>query len=326
MTLPLVAQVATRSLWCEDLRVPKTSPPTGLFAMQSVHPAIAVLVVGIVVALGWLPYLTNSFLLDETLTAWVVADGFTEAFDRTVQYQPQPAYNLFMWCWAQLVGTSEVALRIPSLLAALAACIAITRLGTRLTQDRELGLLSAVVFATSWNVYRESIDARSYMLGMIVLLCLVLCLLRWMEDGRWQDAVWCGVLAALLPHLHFFFVLSYPAFFVFAWLRRSEARWDRGQFILAGGIVIFGALLYIPTAQMLFAQGGAYSFVARPDWRSLFEVFVWTAPVAGLLAGLAVAGLFAAGDDESDPRDENVGLTRIPVRVRFSSELGCCFH
>ena len=146
--------------------------------------------------------------------------------------------------------------------------------------------LAAIVLATSWNVYRESVDARSYMLGLIVLLCLVLSLVRWLEEGRWRDAWLLGLLGALLPHLHLFFAMTYPALLVYALMRRSAARWDKRQIGLVGLLLLGGGLLYIPVAMMLAAQGHAYSFVPRPQWRSLFKVFVWSAPVAGLLAGI----------------------------------------
>jgi hypothetical protein len=289
---------------------PATTAPARLSAQQGVQPAIAAFIVAVVAAIGWVPHLSSSFLLDETLTAWVIQDGLAEALDRTLRYQPQPAYNLFMWFWAQLAGVSEWALRLPSLLAAIASCVAIAKLGARLTKDRETGLLAAVVLATSWNVYRESIDARSYMLGLIVLLCLALSLIRWIEEGGWRDAWACGVLAALLPHLHFFFVLCYPGFLVYGWLRRSEARWEAKQFVLVGSILVLGALLYSPIALMLTEQGGSYSFVTTPNWRSLFEVFVWAAPVAGLLSGLAVVGVLGPSEAADGDRAALVSLPR----------------
>jgi hypothetical protein len=286
--------------------VTKTTVPSGLFALQGVHPAMASFIVLVVAAIGWWPHLTNSLLLDETLTAWVVRDGLAETLERTLHFQPQPAYNFLMWGWTQFAGLGEMALRIPSLLAALVACIATAKLGTRLTGDRETGLLAAVVLATSWNFYRESVDARSYLLGLVALLSLALCLIRWIEQGRNRDAFLCGVSAALLPHFHFFFVLCYPAFFVYGWLRRSEARWNPKQFAIVGSILLIGALLYIPIGSMLAAQGGSYSFVPVPRWRSLFEVFVWTAPIAGLLAGIGATALFGSDSPETGEVEADV--------------------
>ena len=211
--------------------------------MQGVNVAIATGLILALAAACWVPHLTASLWLDETLTFWVIRDGLAETLERTIHYQPQPAYYIFIWFWTQFAGVSEIALRIPSLLATFAACVALARLGTSLTRDRETGLLAAIVFASSWNVYRESVDARSYMLGVVVLLCLALSLIRWIEQGRWRDAWVCGALAAVLPSLHVFFVLTYPAFGVYAFLRRSEARFDVKQVGLVGLLLLIGAFL-----------------------------------------------------------------------------------
>ncbi len=292
------------------------------FITDGVHPALAAFVIFVLAAVAWIPHLGQSLLLDETLTFWVIRDGLAETLDRTLHFQPQPAYYLFMWFFSQFAGTSEIALRIPSLIATLAACYAIAKLGALLAQDRETGLIAAIVFATTWNVYREAIDARSYMLGLVVLLALALCLIRWLEEGHMRNAGYCGVLAVLLPHLHLFFVLCYPALFAYGWFRRGEARWEAKQFGLISAILVVGALLYLPVAEMLAAQGGSYSFVASPRWRSLFEVFVWVAPVAGLLVGTALAGVFGhlpfaesgAGREDNDSIDKT-DETQAPLFV-----------
>jgi hypothetical protein len=285
---------------------PKQAP------MQGVNVAITMGVVLALAALCWVPHLPDSLWLDETLTFWVVRDGLAETLERTVYYQPQPAYYVFMWFWTQIAGVSEIALRIPSLLATLAACIALARLGASLTRDRETGLLAAIVFASSWNVYRESVDARPYMLGVVVLLCLALSLVRWIEEGRWRDAWFCGLLAGLLPSLHVFFVLTYPALALYALLRRSEARCDAKQVGLVGLLLLIGALLFLPVGLMLLDHGGSYSFVAPPRWRSLVEVFAWGVPVAGLLAGISVAGIFGAwiGSRRDSEPSTSAGISR----------------
>jgi len=291
--------------------------------MHGVNVAITAGVVLGLAAVCWVPHLSDSLWLDETLTFWVVRDGLAETLERTLNFQPQPAYYVLMWFWTQVVGTSEIALRVPSLLAALAACMAIARLGTFLTRDRETGLLAAIVFASSWNVYRESVDARSYMLGVIVLLCLALSLIRWIEGGRWRDAWICGLLAAVLPSLHVFFVLTYPAFALYLWLRGSQVRWNVKQIALVALLLLIGALLFLPVGLMLADHGGSYSFVTPPSWRSLFEVFAWGAPVAGLLAGLGLSGMFAGRSATSVEisRESGVLLAAwmfVPLLVLFS--------
>ena len=271
--------------------------PALAFATQGVSVAIAVGVVLILAAMSWVPHLPNSLWLDETLSFWVVKDGLAESIDRGVHYQSQPAYYVFLWFWTRLAGTSEIALRIPSLFAALVACAALAKLGTSLTNDRETGLLASVVFASTWNVYREAVDARSYMLGVVVLLGLALCLLRWLDHGRWRDAWLIGVLAAMLPHLHVFFTFTYPAFAVYAALRWPGTRGSAKQIALVGSFLLIGALLFLPVASTLVAHAGSYSFVPPPTWSALFGVFVWGPVVAGLLAGICVAGVLGSGPE-----------------------------
>lgn len=310
-TIDKVGSVATPIARCEDVWVTKASALARLSAAQGVNSAIAAGVVLVLAAVGWLPHLPDSLWLDETLTYWVVRDGLAETLDRTLHYQPQPAYYVFIWFWTQLVGVGEAALRIPSLLAAFGACIALARLGSMLTRDRETGLLAAIVFASSWNVYREAVDARSYMLGLVVLLGLALCLVRLIEYGRWRDAWFCGVLAALVFNLHVFFVLIFPALFIFTALRWSEARCTLRQVGLVGLLTLFGALLFLPVGLMLVEHGSSYLFLAPPRWSALFEVFAWGAPVAGLLAGLSLS-VMLGGRPEARSESELATSRSVP--------------
>jgi hypothetical protein len=306
--------VATLIAGCEDVAVTKASVLARLSASQGVNSTIAVGVVLVLAAVCWVPHLPDSLWLDETLTFWVVRDGLAETLDRTLHYQPQPGYYVFVWFWTQLAGVSETALRIPSLIAALGACVAMARLGTVLTRDREVGLIAAIVLASSWNVYRESVDARSYMLGLVVLLCLALSLVRWIDHGRWRDAWLCGGLAAVLLNLHIFFVLVFPAFLFYTALRWSEARCDFKQFGLIALLLLVGGLLFLPVGLMLISHGGSYSFLSRPRWRELFEVFTWAAPVAGLLAGISLSGIVASRS--ADQSDSDVAS---PMRISPAS-------
>jgi hypothetical protein len=297
---------------CEDLRVASPFLPAARAAdPRGVTGPIAAGLVLVLAAACWVPHLPDSLWLDETLTFWVVQDGLAEAVERSVNYQPQPAYCVFMWFWTQLAGSSEIALRLPSLLAALGACVALARLGARLTGDREAGLLGMLVFASSFNVFRESVDARSYTLGLVALLCLWLGLLRWLEQGRWRDAWLCGVLGALLPQLHLFFVLVYPAFAVQAALWWSRGHANSRQVAGVGLLLGLGALAYLPVASALVEHAGAYSFVAEPRWRDLFTVFAWVPPVSGLIVGVCAAGVLGQGGARV-PAEDADGARLLP--------------
>jgi mannosyltransferase len=293
--------------------VSSVSPSTVSPAHGGVGPALAAAIIAALAAFGWVPHLPESLWLDETVTWWVVHGSFSDTLDRAVQYQPHPAYYAGLWGWTQLFGTSEVALRLPSLLAMLAACLLLARVGSALFADRELGWIAAVVFASSWNVFRESTDARAYALGLLVLIALVGSVRRWLEEGGRGPAIACGLLAALLPHLHAFFALAYPALVVHALARWPRSRATGREVAIIALLLAAGALLYLPVAISLADHAGSYSFARRPQPGGLVSMFVWDPAVAGLLVGLCLAGIGSRrsrrGDPVPTPRpDRDTGL------------------
>ena len=137
-----------------------------------------------------------------------------------------------------MFGTSEVALRALSLVSMLGACVGLAKLGEVLLDDREIGLFAALVLATSWNAFREAVDARPYALGSLALTWAAVALVRWIRGGEWRDAVLLGVLAGFLPHAHPFFALPLVAFGYFAWSAGSAeehpgVEYRRQQLVIA---------------------------------------------------------------------------------------------
>lgn len=292
--------VACPAPWCDDARVSGArSLPAG-FASEGVSPRIAAGLILLLAAASWLPHLPSSLWLDETLSHWVIQDGLAQSIERADLGQSQAAYFVFLWGWAQVFGTSEIALRVPSLLAMLGACFLLARLGAVLLGDRESGCLAAVVFASSWSVFRESVDARSYALGLLVLLALAASLLRWLDTGGWRKAWLCGALAALLPHLHVFFALGYPALALYGLLRWRDSPARAAELGAVVLCAIAGVLLYLPVALALAEQASSYSFAPTPGLYALFTIFVWPTPVVGLLVGFAVAGILTAPSGRID--------------------------
>ena len=83
-----------------------------------------------IVALVWIPSIGRSLWLDELISTWVIDDGFTTAIGRAQDYQASsPLYFGLLWLWAQIVGTDEVLLRLPSIVCAAAALWHVNRLG-----------------------------------------------------------------------------------------------------------------------------------------------------------------------------------------------------
>lgn len=83
-----------------------------------------------------------------------------------------PGFVVFLFYWQHLFGDSEVALRLPSALAGVAACGWIFVLGQRWLNTC-VGLYAALLLSASWTAIYFSQEARAYslmLLGSIVLI------------------------------------------------------------------------------------------------------------------------------------------------------------
>src|SRR5690348_9302594 len=82
---------------------------------------LSLAVLGVVPVLAlWLPWITSSFWLDETGTAWVTAGTFHEVLTRSKLEGQTPIYYAMVWV-VRRIGSGEWLVRLPSLLAGLLA-------------------------------------------------------------------------------------------------------------------------------------------------------------------------------------------------------------
>lgn len=114
--------------------------------------------------------LNQSLWLDEAVVAKVVQ---TIPFHLIpVQFSPgdfhPPLYYLFMSMWTMFFGTSEIALRMPSVLFSLVAGWFVYRIGCEL-KNKTVGLWSAIFFLFNPLIVYYSQEARMYMMAVMLL-------------------------------------------------------------------------------------------------------------------------------------------------------------
>jgi mannosyltransferase len=175
-----------------------------------------------------------------------------------------------------VVGTSAWWLRLPSLLATLAAVVLVGRIGRHLLGER-MGVLAAVVFAVNPFVLAYAHDARPYALALLGVTAAASQLLlprtgnavpvRWAAWASFAVAAHLFAVVSVLPQL---------------WLLRSRPpRWR------------LAALLPLATAATVAAvtvtQRGQVGWLSRPAWYALFAGW------ATLSGGWWVAALPAIG-------------------------------
>jgi hypothetical protein len=167
-----------------------------------------VLCVSIVALVGLairLASIRSSLWLDEFSTLWAVEAGLGDVIRRVPAVMGQsPFYYLFAWASIHGLGESEVALRLPSLVAVAAASVVIGY-GAKALGDRRAGVWAAGLFWLSYTAIWESLDARPYGLALLFTAVAVLGFIRVCTSGRPRDrAVWI-VGAAGLVWAHYIF-------------------------------------------------------------------------------------------------------------------------
>jgi hypothetical protein len=192
--------------------------------------------------------LANSFWVDESLTMWMIHKG-----PSSIPAHQSAVFAYIEWVASALLGTSEWAMRMPSILAALACIFVFYRLGEEVL-DAQAGVLFAGLFLSNPQVNLLIPDARPYALAALTHATALLFLFRWLRTRRMQAGVLWMICAALAAHLQHLFLFALPVEATLAlWHLRKEIPARAGQL---AGITVLGVLLLVPVLQDMRALAG----------------------------------------------------------------------
>ncbi|MFG1829970.1 glycosyltransferase family 39 protein [Micromonospora chersina] len=190
-------------------------------------------------------------------------------------------YHLLMRAWAAAFGTSDLALRVPSLLAVAAAAALVGALATRMFTPGT-GVLAGVIFALLPSVTRYAQEAQPYALALFAAVLATLFLLPAMDRPSLRRlAPYAGAVVLLgLCHAPALLLLVAHGWVVLAFRRGAAGRW-----------LAAAALGALPAAALLWSgvrAGGQIAPAARPDLSAL-------AATPGELFGVAALGAVLLG-------------------------------
>jgi mannosyltransferase len=227
-------------------------------------------------------------------------------------------YYLGLHFVVSLLGTSAVALRLPSVLGMGVAAGFTAAVGRRLARTVALpapavtGLLAGLLFAAAPQTTYYAQDARPY--GPVIMFAVIATylLIRATGDGRWRWWAAYGAAIALTGLFNLFALLLVAAHGVTllqaAHARRaarareadgpgppgagpprtSLARW---LVVVAAAVIALGPMLYLG-----YQQGHTLGWVTRPGPRTfgrLVTLFAGSKPLIPLVTVLALAGILA---------------------------------
>ena len=256
-----------------------------------VPPAVAA---AAMLVLGWWGIARdNSMGNDEVATRWAALLPLRELVHLVSNVDAvHGLYYLLMHGWVAL-GSSPVALRIPSVIAMAVAAALMVVIGRRLTGSGWAGLFAGLITAATPSISFYAQTARSYALVFACVLGATLALIDAMEaeaaggTGGRRWVVYAG-LVTLGGYLNEMSLLVLAAHALTVWL----ARCGRPAFRRWGSAAAVAAALVAPVVLVSLVQHDAIGWISRPglaDIRVLFQDYFAAAPDAAVLLAVCAA-------------------------------------
>jgi mannosyltransferase len=212
----------------------------------------------------WVGPLPSSFWLDEMATVFVAQHGSSHPSlaDAAPQAWRSWYYPVIRMNGA-LFGYSEVATRLPSILAMAVFLVLLGGLARRLVHPEAAWFAVFACLALPGLNYQAA-NARPYALGMCVFAGALLFLVRWLDFGRWRDGLLFAAGAALVEYIHLLFWPSCLVFVLYAAARgalgKTPVSWKRAVLV----VVLCAAALLPVMAQTLSLLRDAHAHVIAP--------------------------------------------------------------
>jgi Dolichyl-phosphate-mannose-protein mannosyltransferase len=238
----------------------------------------------------WATPLGSSFWVDEMGTAFVVQHGANDPTLRVVPQVPASIYYVLPAMAQRFFGASEIAYRVPSLLAMAVALLFIARIASRLIHP-DAGWFAAFACLYLRDFNFEAADARPYALATCVTAASLYFLIRWLDRARWKEAAIFAVLAALVWRVHLVLWPIYILFAIYAaarLIRRDTAvRWPQAALIF--GLIGVSLMPVLGNALAIYREAKAHVVVDQPEGGDLVATLKLSliAPVCAIAALLA---------------------------------------
>ncbi len=268
----------------------------------------------------WFTAIHAPLWLDETHSFFVIKAGFRQIMPR-MGWPTVPVYPYILWLSTKVLGTSEVALRIPSILAMLGAVYLLYRAARELF-DHDVAIIAAIVFCLHPVVIFAAIDVRPYAFAALAINASILALVQLRHnDSNWMAALF-GLLAASIAHFQFLFTVILPAFAICFFAIKTDDRktlWRQACIAFAAFVLAF--LPVVSVLKVMFQTRGTHVFARYPTLAPLVLTFTIGTLVLVLALTLLIALVKRRLDVRSHFKDGQgvlcVSLGVVPILILF---------
>jgi hypothetical protein len=277
----------------------------------------------------WFIVIRAPLWLDETVSIFLIKGGWAGILHRQV-WPDAPAYSCLLWLWTKAMGTSEIMLRISSVLPMLGAVYLLYRAARELF-DRDVAFIAAIVFCLHPIIIFAAIDVRPYAFAALTINATILALLHLRHNrSNWLAALF-GLLAAGIVEFQLLFAVILPALaycFIASKIDDRKTLWRQLGIALVVFVVAF--LPVIPRLQYMMRTSGMHVFSEAPRLLQL----VSTITVGGLVIVLAVFVLAARARRCLDVRGLSdrwtvllcTSLALVPILILYGLSVGTSIH
>jgi len=233
----------------------------------------------------------ESLWLDELHTAWCALGSLAEVAPRAAIGNQSPLFFWLEWLLVKLLGSSELTVRLPSLVAGSLLPVVLYELVRRWTRDAWLGVLAAWLVVVDPVQIFYATEARPYALVQLLAAVHVGLLAELIVRPRlWLHALFVGV-GAVIFHLHYTAALLFLAEIGALVVRKSTVR-DRdvcsGPLALAFLAIALLCLPATPHVLAVFERRANWElFVPRPRLQDLVTLLPWSWTAIVVLAAVA---------------------------------------
>ena len=206
------------------------------------------------IVLLWFVPMGTSLGLDESGNWWVIKDGFQAMLQRARVWPGGQSvlFNSLVMAARSIGGHSDFVMRIPTVLAALGALYLLYRLGRKLFGPLA-AMFSCLVFVTMREVVYVASTVRPYSLAILLVIGAMLCLVNWLDTGRFRYAAGYVLLASLTLYATFLYALMFLVHAAYALVRlRLQRSAVSARGLLAAWIA--SGVLLLPLATQILAS------------------------------------------------------------------------
>jgi uncharacterized membrane protein len=268
---------------------PAIAPPAASSLAASSVALERLALAGILLLAAWLrlhDLTAQSLWWDEVMSLRQARLGLADLLAATAEDNYPPLHNLILHAVMQIMGPTELAVRLPSALLGIATVGLVYWVGT-MSGGRRAGLIAAALLAVSGFHVWYSHEGRMYALLAFAATLFAGALLRWIETRRIAWAVASILAATALLYSHVYGAFTWAAIGLGAMIILPPWRWP--GLVLQQAVAL---LFFVPWMAVLAGRAdeiGASGFWIPPltPW-TLVQMLVQLSSGPFMLAALAV--------------------------------------